>query len=304
MSRKREKVFSEMFQYLEQNSDENPDEEKINSLVQNFIKEHGVGYMDEITEETARTSDDYLDLAEAAEDEVSALRYAKKALKLDPDNLDAEIFIASLTAKDTVDYLKKMERVIIHGDKLMKEMGYTENEYIGAYWEIIETRPYMRGRMEYMMALKECGMLRKAAAECEEIIRLNNNDNMGIRFTLMSLYALLEEEKPALELQKRYGEYDETQMLLGLSLLYFKLGKLSKSLSYLKRLAKINKDTLTFFEAILEDDVEQYIDEMSDFGYQLNTIQELIVAFMENPALYMHTVQYVPWACNQLKKKK
>ena len=158
--------------------------------------------------------------------------------------------------------------------------------------------------MEYMMALKECGMLRKAAAECEEIIRLNNNDNMGVRFTLMSLYASLEEEKPALELQKRYSEYDETQMVLGLSLLYFKLRKLDKSLSYLKRLAKINKDTLKFFEAILEDDIERYIDELSDFGYQPNTAQELTVAFMENPALYMHSSQYVPWACNQLRKKK
>lgn len=304
MGRKTEKIFNELFKYLEQNGGEDLSDKEMELLVQKFMREHNGNIPDEVTEETARTADDYLELAEYADDEVSAVRYARKALKLDPDNLDAEVTVANLTSKNPVNYLKKLERIIIHGDKLLQKRGYTGEDSIGCYWKILETRPYMRVRMEYMMTLKECGMFRKAAAECEEIIRLNENDNMGIRFTLIHLYAFLEEEQKALELLKKYNEYDETQMMLGLSVLYFKLNNLEKSASYLRRLAKINEDTQKFFTAVLEGDTERYFDDMSDYGYRPSTIEDLLMGLSENQELFETTLPYFPWAYDQLKTKK
>lgn len=102
--------------------------------------------------------------------------------------------------------------------------------------------------MQYINMLTSNGMMGKAIEECEDVLRLNENDNMGVRYILMHLYAFMEDEKKALALYKKYGEYDESQILLPLSILYFKLGNTRRATSYLERLAKANKDTKIVFQ--------------------------------------------------------
>lgn len=84
----------------------------------------------------------------------------------------------------------------------MHKNGYMNKEYIGRFWSILETRPYMRVKYRYMDILKECGMLCFAISECEDMIRLCENDNLGIRHILMALYAFTENEEKALTLYK------------------------------------------------------------------------------------------------------
>ena len=47
-------------------------------------------------------------------------------------------------------------------------------------------------KAEYLL---EEGKLRQAANICKEVLRLNENDNLGVRYLLMAIYATLEEEK-------------------------------------------------------------------------------------------------------------
>ena len=65
----------------------------------------------------------------------------------------------------------------------------------------------------------------------------------------MHIYAFLEREESALELHNKYDSYEETQMLLPLSVLYFKRGDFDKAEDYLKQLCAANKDTKKFFRA-------------------------------------------------------
>ena len=60
---------------------------------------------------------------------------------------------------------------------------------------MVETRPYMRIKFAYAKFLKECGMLSTAISECEDMIKLCKNDNLGVRHTLMYLYAVTENDK-------------------------------------------------------------------------------------------------------------
>lgn len=304
MSRETEKMFKQLHTYLEKNGSEDMDEAEMNSKIQDFMQQYNNSMPNDLTEETAETPDDFVELAETADDEKRALKYAKKALQLDPDNLDAERIIAGITARSATDLLDKLKCAVAHGGRVMEEQGYGDDDSIGVYWGITETRPYMRLRMEYMNALKDNGMIRRAISECEDMIRLCENDNLGVRFILMHLYALMEEEEKALALLGRYNAHEETQMLLPISVLYFKLGDMEQALVYLKRLYAVNKDTKKFVRAVVNNRMDSYINGMSDLGYRPFTIEELMTEMMENSELFVSAPGYFGWANEQLTKRK
>ena len=303
MSRETEKAFKQFEAFAKENGGDNMNEKELGDLFEQFINQYNHNLPQQMTEKNAETSDDFMELAEDAGNEASALKYARKALQLDADNLDAERMIAEITATDELDLLKKLESAIKHGTELMEREGYMADD-IGHFWGITATRPYMRLRQEYMETLKDCGMTRRAIAECEEMLRLCENDKLGVRYTLMHLYALMEEEQPALELHKKYDGHEETQMLLPLSVLYYKQGQWDKAGDYLKRLSKANKDTKKFFRALKNDTLDQYIDQMQEYGYRPFSIEELITELMENPEVFRSAPGYFRWADRQLINKK
>ena len=205
MSRESEKALKAMHQFLEENGAEGMPMDEVNQLLQKFTTEYNGNLPGRVTEKTAKTADDYLELAEA-------------------------------------------------------------------------------------------GMMTLAARQYEEMIRLSENDNLGARYSLMHVYAYLEQEEPALKLHKKYDGYEETQMLLPLSVLYFKRGDFDKAEEYLKRLCAANKDTKKFFRAIKRDKLDHYVEEISGYGYRPFTIQELIVELMENSFLFRTVPLYMEWA--------
>lgn len=304
MSRDTEKMFKELHEYMAQNAPEDMSEEELDEFVNQFMSNYNSRPQEKMTEKTAKTSDDFLELAQDADNEGSALKYAKRALKLDPSNLDAEFMIADITAKSQVDMLNRLRLIVKHGEQVMQAKGYADENSIGNYWVITETRPYMRVRDAYISLLRDMGMIRAAVAECEDMLRLNENDNQGIRYTLMHLYAILEEEQKALELHKKYDSYEETLMLFPLSIMYFKLGDLDQAGKYLKRLSKANPDTRKFVKAFNEDRIDRYASQMSDFGYRPFTMEELITELMENLVLFQTLPAYFFWAEEQLAGKK
>ena len=93
-------------------------------------------------------------------------------------------------------------------------------------------------------------------------------------------------------------------MLLPLSVLYFKKGDWSVAEKYLKLLSKLNKDTVRFIRAVLEDDLDRYTDEMSGIGYRPYSIEELLVDLMENRLLFENTQHFFLWAYDSLKAKR
>ena len=237
MNKATKSIEKELQKFLDEKYKEGMSEEEREYLITEFMCQYNLKKNKFIlNEKIAKTSDNFLELAEETNDEKLALKYARKALKLDKDNLDAEKFIAELISTNQIDMLKRFEKILKHGDEIMHKNGYMNKEYIGRFWSILETRPYMRVKYRYMDILKECGMLCFAISECEDMIRLCENDNLGIRHILMALYAFTENEEKALTLYKKYSGHGETQILLSLSILYYRKKNLKKSLSYLKNL--------------------------------------------------------------------
>jgi len=303
MSKETEKALKAVHKFFEENSTENMSMEEANNMLQQFMEEYNGNLPTILTEKTAETADDFLELADETDDINKAKYYVKKAMELEPDNLDAINASLDFIEDQTWEYYQKLSEAVKKGTKLMEKEGLMAQENIGHFWGILETRPYMRLRARYVDFLIEAGMMNRATSECEEMIRLSENDNLGMRYRLMHLYAFLEKEEAALKLHEKYDGNEETQMLLPLSILYFKLGEMEKAEEYLLRLKDANKDAKKFFRAVQKNKLDQYVDEMDSFGYRPFTIQELIIEMMENSFLFQTIPLYMEWAYEITRRK-
>ena len=184
----------------------------------------------------------------------------------------------------------------------MKEAGAFK-EYTGEFWTAPETRPYMRVRYTYFDVLISCGMMRQAISEGQRLLELCESDDLGVRYQLMHLYVFMEDEMHALALHKQFDSYEETQMLLPLAVLYYKLNQFDKAEDYIKRLSKANKDTKKFLRAAAHDELDDYIDELNPYGYQPFTMEELLDELMKSSYLFDSVPYFFAWASKVLVTK-
>ncbi len=304
MSKQTERAFKELYKFLDENGGI---EDKSADDAQKLINEFMARYNQSSREPAgngAKTSDDYLDLANSATSKREALKYAKKAVELDPNNIDASVMVAQMSATSLDNLIGKLDKIIESAEAKLKADGYFADDAIGHFWLIFQTRPYMRLLDSYANALIDCGRMRMAIAACEKMLKLCTNDNLGERYRLMHLFAFFEDEKAALDLMSKYPDEESTQILLPLSVLYYKLGNMTEAEKYLKRLSKVNKDTVTFFNCIFDGGFEDYLDNIPPYGYRVATIDELLVETDENAFLFHNVGGYYDWALRKLRTKQ
>lgn len=306
MSKETEKAINGLHKFIESHGGAESEEE-LRELIDQFMKEYNasVRMQPELNERTAETSDDWLELAENAHTLSDALRYADKAIALNPDNLDAKVFKALAENEMPHDQLEAIGAIIEQATERMKELRFIPDD-VGEFWLVHGTRPYMRALQTKFDFEKTCGMYLHAIKDGEEILRLNKNDNMGVRSSLMALYVLLLKEAEAEALINQFSQdgYIESNLALFLSILYFRLGKRDRAKAVLLQLSVSNRDTKKFIHSILKGDMDKHISHMSDIGYRPNTIEEFIVTFDDNPELFTASGAYFIWADDVLKHQK
>lgn len=230
------------------------------------------------------------------------LLYLEKALELAPDNADVLVAKASLTTNKLPDRLAALDEIIENEAARLKK-AHIFKEYTGEFWLFTQTRPYMRARCERVQCLVSGGMLRLAAKECEEMLTLCENDNLGMRYMLMHLHTQLEEEDEALALYQRYPE-DSAQMLLPLSILYYKKRDLEKAADYLRQLNQCNTGLRAFLRTCKnEEKMQEIVENSSPYGYRVGSIEELVMDFIEYHFLFLNTYSFIEWADSELKRK-
>ena len=302
MSRESEKVLKELQKFLDAHAEDTENEADVDALTERFFAEYNqkcIGQKDHAPE----TADDYLDLAEQAASKKKCVEYLHKALELEPDNLDARLQLITRTTEQQLDEQRlALQELLDVADKQMEQAGAFK-EYAGEFWTAPETRPYMRVRYTYFDVLISCGMMRRAIDEGQRLLELCENDNLGVRYQLMHLYAYMEDELHALALHKQFDSYEETQMLLPLAVLYYKLNQFDKAEDYIKRLAKANKDAKKFLRAAARDQLDDYIDEMNPYGYQPFTMEELLDELMKSSYLFDSVPYFFVWASKVLATK-
>jgi tetratricopeptide (TPR) repeat protein len=127
---------------------------------------------------------------------------ARKALKLSADCADAYVLLAEAAATPAK-ALELYRQGVEAGERALGKEAFDNDA--GHFWGILETRPYMRARAGLAQSLWDRGSHDDALAHWRDILRLNPNDNQGIRYVLAArllelardyeLAALLKEHK-------------------------------------------------------------------------------------------------------------
>ena len=189
-------------------------------------------------------SDDLLFEAYDEPVKTKAIKLAKQALELNPNNIDAENFITKHET-NTIKRLKKYEETLNKEKANLEKENFFNEENVGIFWGLIETRPYMRTKHSYMLTLMELGRYTEAIKQGEELLELCESDNLGIRYLIIGLYTVLEKFEKAEEIYNKYSD-NSTFMLFSLSLMYYKEGNYRKCKKVLKQLQENNEYLLNY----------------------------------------------------------
>src|SRR5512140_1031394 len=90
----------------------------------------------------------------SAEDTTEQLELAVKAAVLDPRCTDALVILADIF-EGIDDYVEAMYLIVMRAaEDLGAELFQQER---GHFWEVVDTRPYMRARLQLALGLREAG---------------------------------------------------------------------------------------------------------------------------------------------------
>jgi tetratricopeptide (TPR) repeat protein len=200
-------------------------------------------------------------------DEEEAVRLAKEALKISPDCADAYVILAEAT-EDVKKALKLYEKGIKAGERVLGKDFLEDEENIGHFWGMVSTRPYMRAKYGYAECLWALGRKEEALEHFKDMLRLNPNDNQGVRYTLINYFIVCDRDTEAWELLKKYNEYSAFWVYSRALLTFRKEGKSAIADTLLQNAFKVNK----YVAEILTG--ERKISESSPRAYSPGSIQE------------------------------
>lgn len=127
---------------------------------------------------------------------------ARKALLVSADCADAYVLLAEESARTLEEAIDLFRKGIEAGERALGERAFKED--VGHFWGMLETRPYMRARAGLAECLWEAGRREEAVDHYQDMLRLNPNDNQGIRYMLMPWLIEMNRDKDAERLFKKY----------------------------------------------------------------------------------------------------
>ena len=147
-----------------------------------------------------------------------AKKNIEKALALDPNCIEAYEYLAS-KEKKAEKALEFLEKGITIGRKKFGGKFLKKNK--GIFWGIHETRPFMRCLCAKSEILVAMGKMAEGVAIMEEMIELNEHDNQGIRYPLMSALIMLGETEKFKKYDKTFNDAYAAQTLYSRALFAF-----------------------------------------------------------------------------------
>lgn len=241
-------------------------------------------------------SDELLEEALEATSKSKALKLAKQALEVYPNNIDAEGLIAEFE-ENIIKRLKKYNSIIEKATKILEEQKMFDKENIGCFWGIIETRPYMRIRYNRLLILKTLGRYTEVVKECEDLLKLCESDNLGVRYILLGIYCILEKFE---DCQKLYDKYSDSSafMTFPMAIMCFKKGDYKKAKQYLK----LTEENNQFILDILLEENGQYISDIDSEYYSYGSEEEAYFIIRDFIYLIGSVPMFLDFISNEYRK--
>lgn len=109
------------------------------------------------------------------------IHMARKALAVDPNCADAYILLAERTPiRDQ--QLEYYRQALQAAERTLAPEVFEKDA--GRFWQVIQTRPYVRAKFRLAECLIRMSRLQEAAEHLRELLRLNPDDILGTRFWL------------------------------------------------------------------------------------------------------------------------
>ena len=135
-------------------------------------------------------------------DPIECVELAEEALKISPDCADAWVLLAEETAESPEQALEFYQKGVEAGERALGPESF--NEYAGHFWGHLDTRPYMRARCGLAECLWAMGEHDTTISHYYAMLKLNPNDNQGIRYLLLTCLMSTSQYAGARELIKEY----------------------------------------------------------------------------------------------------
>ncbi|MEZ4786692.1 MAG: hypothetical protein R2790_02120 [Flavobacterium haoranii] len=167
----------------------------------------------------------------------------EEALKLDPDNTDAYNYLGEIEQdiEKALDfYIKGTEA----GQRKLGKKVFKEDK--GHFWYIIETRPFMRAKFNLADALAILERDAEAVKHYVELLELNPDDNLGVRYELFSILLKNEVYDSCEELIQEFPEEESSHWLYNVALYYFRIENPIKARRMLNKAKNENQHVSKF----------------------------------------------------------
>jgi len=129
---------------------------------------------------------------------------AHKALSTSANCADAYVLLAEEEAGTVGRALELYEQGVAAGERALGREYFKKG--VGHFWEMIETRPYMRARDGLAHTLWRLNRRDEAAGHFQDMLRLNPDDNQGVRYSLLDLLLEMNRDDEAARLVKKYRD--------------------------------------------------------------------------------------------------
>lgn len=134
-------------------------------------------------------------------------KLAHQALAISPDCADAYVLLAEST-RDPQKARGLFEEGMRAGERALGDM-FAQIAADKAFWSYVESRPYMRARQGLADALWAINERQEAIGHLQEMLRLNPDDNQGVRYLLISWLLAIGDETSLKAAEKLHRQFDE-----------------------------------------------------------------------------------------------
>jgi len=134
-------------------------------------------------------------------DEQRRVQLAKDALGICPDCADAYVLLAE-HAPSRKERLRLYEQGVAAGERALGPETFQQEA--GHFWGLLDTRPYMRARLGLAHSLWTAGRRDEAVQHLQDMLRLNPDDNQGVRYTLAGFLLFLDRDDDLAHLFQQY----------------------------------------------------------------------------------------------------
>jgi tetratricopeptide (TPR) repeat protein len=176
-------------------------------------------------------------------------------------------------------------------------------ENVGHFWGLIQARPYMRARYGLAGCLEDLGRPSEAIDHYRDLLRLNPNDNQGVRDILLPLMLSVGRDADAGALLAQYTDDPTASWRYGWALWTFrKEGDSPASRERLREAVKANRHVPSYLTG------KAAIPEVLPDGFSLGSLEEAMICADEMIEVWNETPGAIPWllavAPKQQSKKR